>query len=80
MDRLRKLLRSLSAKEENVLNELLEKIYARKLKGSDVKKLKGKLNIYRVRMGDFRVIFHDDGVQIAILFAGRRNDNTYNNY
>ena len=79
MDRLRKLLRSLSVNEENALNELLEKIYARKLKGSDVKKLKGKLNIYRVRMGDLRVIFHDDGAQIAILFAGRRNDNTYNN-
>ena len=80
MDRIRKLLRSLSAKEKKAVNGLLEKVYARKLKGSDVKRLKGHLDIYRVRMGDIRVIFHDDGTRITILFAGRRNDNTYHNY
>ena len=80
MDRLRKLLRSLSAKEEKALNELLKKVYTRKLKGNDVKRLKGQSNIYRVRVGDIRVIYHDDGIQVTILSAGRRNDNTYHNY
>ena len=40
-----------------------------------IKKLKGaKISLYRLRVGDFRVIYHIDGRKIAILFAVSRKN------
>ena len=34
-----------------------------------IKKLKGaKISLYRLRVGDFRVVYHMDGRKIAVLF------------
>ncbi len=80
MDRIRKLLRTLTAKEEQLLKALLLQIAERNMKGYDVKKIKGQSHVYRVRQGDFRVIYEDDGVHISILSVGRRSNNTYRDY
>ncbi len=42
-----------------------------KLPSGDVKKLQG-LNIYRLRVGDYRVIFNKDGNIIYIELIGNR--------
>ncbi|MBU3933181.1 MAG: type II toxin-antitoxin system RelE/ParE family toxin [Candidatus Omnitrophica bacterium] len=40
-----------------------------------VKKLKGaKIALYRLRVGDFRVVYHIDGRKIAVLFVVDRKD------
>ena len=40
-----------------------------------VKKLKGvKIALYRLRVGDFRVVYHIDGRKIAVLFIVDRKD------
>lgn len=44
-------------------------------RGDTIKKLKGaKIAIYRLRVGDFRVVYHIDGRKIAILFVVDRKD------
>ena len=44
-------------------------------KGDTIKKLKGsRIPVYRLRIGDSRVIYHIDGRKIAILFIIDRKD------
>jgi len=42
----------------------------------DAKKLKGHHSVYRIRIGDYRVVYevHDDQRLIAILDLGHRNN------
>lgn len=44
----------------------------------DVKKLKGKINIFRVRKGKFRIIYHIMKNSISIISLEKRSDHTYN--
>ncbi len=44
----------------------------------DVKKLSGR-DGYRLRIGDYRVIFRIEEKEIVILYCGRRQTNTYKN-
>ena len=38
-------------------------------RGNAIKKLKGaRISLYRLRVGDFRAVYHIDGEKIAILF------------
>lgn len=44
-------------------------------RGNTVKKLKGvKISLYRLRAGDFRVVYHIDGRKIAVLFIVDRKN------
>jgi mRNA-degrading endonuclease RelE of RelBE toxin-antitoxin system len=78
MDRISKALQKLSPKEREELKSLLERVKRNELADLDVKKLKGKNNIFRARKGRIRVIFakQEDG-NINILAVERRSDNTY---
>lgn len=77
-DRIQKILASLSAKDRKRLTELLELIARGDLDGLDVKKLKGHGSAYRVRRGDFRIIFTmDDPDRPVIIALERRSDTTY---
>lgn len=78
-DKIQKALDKLSDRERKAIDELLKKIKTKHLDNLDLKKLKGRDDIYRVRKGDIRIIYRqnsDDG--IYILEIGRRNDTTYN--
>ena len=44
-------------------------------RGDTVKKLKGaKIALYRLRVGDFRVVYHMDGRKVVVLFVVARKD------
>ena len=44
-------------------------------KGDTIKKLKGaRISLYRLRVGDFRVVYHIDGRRIAVLFIVDRKN------
>ena len=44
-------------------------------RGNTIKKLKGsKIPLYRLRVGDFRVVYHIDARKIAVLFIVDRKD------
>lgn len=79
-DRVEKELRKLSSLERKKLEEILSAIQGRKFGHLQIKKLKGHENIYRIRKGDMRIIFHKDEKNIFILAVERRSDTTYNDF
>ncbi len=60
-----------------ILNTL-SLIKNKKVENLDIKKLKGLSNLYRFRIGDYRIQFNTSE-DIFILDISKRNDNTYKN-
>jgi mRNA-degrading endonuclease RelE of RelBE toxin-antitoxin system len=77
MDKIQKVLAKLSDKERKQIKSILEKLSFGKIESLDVKKLKGREDIYRVRKGKIRIIYRQNEKNIYILTIERRSDNTY---
>lgn len=80
MDKLSKLLKKLSTKEREQLQEVLVLIISDDVSSLDIKKLKGTDDIYRARAGDMRIIFQKRNRDIFILEVSRRDESTYKSY
>ncbi|HEX2792778.1 MAG TPA: type II toxin-antitoxin system RelE/ParE family toxin [Candidatus Paceibacterota bacterium] len=80
MDRITKLLKKLTPKERERFEETLALLLSADASSLDIKKLKGVEDIYRVRVGNLRVIFQKQGKEILILEVSRRDESTYKNY
>jgi len=81
MDKISKALEKLSAKEKEAVKKILLKIKSRLFFGLDLKKLKNKDDIFRVRRGKIRIIFKiESNNQANILTIERRSDKTYNKF
>ncbi len=78
MDKIAKVLKKLASGEKEIVKAILVKINCHDFNGLDIKKLKGRQDIYRVRKGKIRIIYHVKDNKITILTLERRNDNTYN--
>lgn len=76
MDRIQKLLQKISPADRKKILTTLQKIYER---NPDLtkKKLKGFEALFRVRVGNFRIIYFDDGKKIKIKHIKKRNESTY---
>ncbi len=75
MNKIEKLLRKISKKDGNDLLCVVRQIID---SDKDVKSVKIKnTDFFRVRHGQFRIIFHKDGDEIIIDSIRMRNDNTY---
>jgi len=79
-DKINKFLLKLSDKELRLVTEVVEKIVRNNMAGLNVKKLEGQANIFRVKKGDFRIIFLKDDLSINIISVNRRNEKTYRGY
>jgi len=78
MDKIQKALRKLRPKERHAVKLILQKIATGALAGMDLQKLKGRHDIYRIRKGSIRIIYHvSPNNQIFILAIERRDDTTY---
>lgn len=77
MDKIQKALQKFSNKDRNQVKQILERLSADNFSNFDIKKLKGKENIFRVRKGDFRIIYRVEKQKIFILAIERRRENTY---
>lgn len=77
MDKAKKFLRKLSNFQQDKIDEILFKIESSNTKDLDIKKLKGHTNLFRVRIGDIRVVFFQDNDIIKVLFIGKRGDSKY---
>ena len=76
VDRITKLLKTLSSKEQVIVNELIKKIAKREIDNLDIKRIRELDGLFRVRKDKLRIIFYDiydDGPPI-ILEAGKRKD------
>lgn len=79
MDKLAKALKKLTQKERSRTKKILQRLKANDLVGLDIKKLKDRADIFRVRNGDLRIIYQLANNEIKILTLERRNEKTYKN-
>lgn len=79
MDKIEKVLQKLTPEERKIVKDILAKLKRRQFKNLNLKKLKGRNDVFRVRKGKIRIIYRADSVsQIFILSIERRSDTTYN--
>ncbi len=79
-DKITKSLQKLSAAEQKQVKQLLLQIKAGQLTALNLKKLKGRDDIFRVRKGKLRIIFQKQAKTIKILAIERRSKTTYRDY
>lgn len=78
-DKIAKALNKLTGKEKRQIKIILRDLLGGKYENYDLKKLKGRNDIYRVRKGRIRIIYRvlENG-EIYLLAIERRSDTTYN--
>jgi len=80
MDKIAKALKKLTAKERQKIKTILQQIKNGDFLNLDIQKSKGQKQIYRVRSGKIRIIFHKTKTSIKILTIERRSDRTYEKF
>ncbi|MCR4334623.1 MAG: hypothetical protein NUV47_02765 [Patescibacteria group bacterium] len=79
MNDVSKFVKSLSAKEQIRIEEVISKMESGDINGLDIKKLKGYSDMFRVRIGNYRIICrHNEQYGFVVVKVTRRNDTTYN--
>ncbi|TSC68842.1 MAG: hypothetical protein G01um101470_1110 [Parcubacteria group bacterium Gr01-1014_70] len=78
MDKIEKALEKLTKKERERVKQILEKLKSGNTQGLDIKKLKERRDIFRVRTGNIRIMYRtgNSGV-IFVLAIDRRKEDTY---
>jgi len=79
-DKIDKQIEKLSDQEQQWVKKIFQKLKSGDTKHLDIKKLKGRDDIFRVRKGDVRVIYRRAEDSIFILTVERRNEDTYKNF
>lgn len=77
MDKIFKFLQKRNKDERLKLLAVIRLISENNLENLDIKKLKGSENIFRVRVGRFRVIFEKSKKENIICSIAKRDDQTY---
>ena len=79
-DNITKLLSKLSKKDLKRIQKTIAQITALQLEGLDIKTLKGQSELFRARVGNFRIIFSvEQNKTTRIISIGRRKEDTYKN-
>lgn len=80
MDKIEKALSKLTEKEREAIKDILTQLQAGSFENLDIKKLKGRSDIFRVRKGKLRIIYRlIKEREIYILTVERRTETTYKN-
>ncbi len=77
MDKIKKALSKLIGKEKERVKEILQEIERGSFENLDVKKLKARQDIFRVRKGNVRIIYRKTKGKLFILTIEKRSDKTY---
>ena len=77
MDKIEKALNRLGSKGRQKLKSILLQIERGDFRNLDLKKLKGRKDIFRIRKGDMRIIIHKINNTIKILSIEYRSSKTY---
>ena len=80
MDKIEKALRKLSSKDRERIKQIILLVQRGNVVSLDIKKLKGRKDIFRIRKGDMRIIFRWLDGKLFILAIERRSEKTYNNF
>lgn len=77
-DKIEKALGKLTEKERRWVKEILERLSSGKSESLDIKKLKGREDIFRIRKGNLRIIYRRAAREkVFILAIERRREGTY---
>lgn len=77
-DKIAKMLAKLSAKQRALIMAVLRQLVSNELDGLNIKALQGKPGMYRVRVGDYRIIFMKDAKRgIVVHSIAMRDERTY---
>ncbi len=79
-DKIAKLLAKLPPKQLVAIKLAVAKILSGDYSGLDVKMLKGQKGVFRVRVGNYRVIFKVVDKKQRIVAIDRRNEKTYRDF
>ncbi|MBI3459298.1 hypothetical protein HY061_03500 [Candidatus Azambacteria bacterium] len=77
MNKTEKFLNKISLFDKEKILMIVDSIIANDLNFSDLKKIQGSDNIYRVRVEKFQIKFIKQQKFNEIIEIGKRNDNTY---
>ena len=78
MDKIEKELQKLTPKERGWVKRLLIKLQSGQTDGLDIRKLKGRDDIFRIRKGKIRIIYRSDkNNRLFVLLIERRSEATY---
>mgnify|MGYP000462868740 CR=1 FL=1 len=77
MDKVSKFLKRLSKQERQKLETVIKDVLIGNIQNIEVKKLSGYKNIFRVRVGDIRIVFENKDGSIKLIFVGRKKEDTY---
>lgn len=80
MDKITKFLQRLTKKECTRVTQAMIDIIAGEFGGYNHKKMKGHANLYRVRVGDIRIVYLELKRERRIVLVARRNDATYHDF
>lgn len=80
MDKVSKAIQKINSKDALKIADALELLLENKVKGLDIKKLKGHTDIFRIRVQNYRIILKRDKDTIQTLYIGKRNEKTYKNF
>lgn len=75
-----KLLAKIPKRDRLRIEEALTHVYVRDFTALDRQKLKGYEHIFRIRVGNYRVIYYDDDSTIILKAIQRRNEATYSKF
>lgn len=80
MQKIEKALRKLRKDEQVRAKECIARLIVGDFIGMDIIKLRDSKDLFRVRMGETRIIFRKNENGIGVLDISRRNDNTYRDF
>ena len=80
MDKTSKFLKRLSDQDRLKLKKVINNVLAGDIKNLDTKKLKGHGNMFRIRVGNMRIVFKNENNLISLIFVGRKNDVIYKKF
>jgi len=80
MNELEKLFRRIPKKDLFRIESALKKLAKRNFAGLQRQKLQGYESIFRIRVGNYRIIYYDDGKEIWLKAVKKRDESTYSDF
>ncbi len=80
MNKLQKAIAKLPKEHKTTFSLLMVRLLSRDFLGLNITQLKGKKDIYRLRHGKLRVIFHMHKDELLVLQVGLRSEKTYRDF
>ena len=80
MEQVEKQLRRMPRQDRERVLDAMERIIQRNFLGLNRKQLRGSGYIFRIRVGNYRILYFDNGSEIEFIAVRRKNETTYNDF